>query len=576
MQRFHAVAWISAGLGWLVACQPAENTDSTGAWYAEATEASQVRFTHVAGRSPERHLPETMGAGAALFDADLDGDLDLYLVQGGPMPAQGPTPTSYAAPATDAPPNELWLNDGQAHFTDATATSGAAADRTHGMGVAVGDVDANGWTDLVLANLGQTKVLYGDRAAHWIDGTEASGVAVNEWSACAALFDADADGDLDLYLVSYLAVDLSQPEYCGQRKEGWRSYCHPDRYAGLNDRYYENDGQGVFRERTQAAGIVDPDGKGLCVAVADIDDDADLDLYVANDSTENRLWANTGRGTFEDATLLSGTGVDRYGRTEASMGVATGDVDHDRDMDLFVTGFDDESDTLYVNLGAQLFEDRTHLTGLEQPTRLPVGFGCVFVDPDADGDLDLVIANGHILDNIALYHDGQSFAQPTLCFEREHNGWSNRSAQEPALCGTPLVGRSLVSGDLDNDGDEDLVLTENNGPARVYLRQGQQARLLVVRGLPRGTRVEIQREDGVHIVRDVFPQPSYFGSCEETPRFGLGSTVAVRLRWREVGGAWQETALERLGPGELTMARDANGRWQQKIFVPRNAPRSTK
>jgi hypothetical protein len=133
-----------------------------------------------------------------------------------------------------------------------------------------------------------------------------------------------------------------------------------------------------------------------------------------------------------------------------------------------------------------------------------------------------------------------------------------------------------VSGDLDNDGDEDLVLTENNGPARVYLRQGQQARLLVVRGLPRGTRVEIQREDGVHIVRDVFPQPSYFGSCEETPRFGLGSTVAVRLRWREVGGVWQETALERLGPGELTLARDANGRWQQKIFVPRNAPRSTK
>ncbi len=543
----------------------ARSAPSNTAWYEDGTAASGLRFAHDAGRSPERHLPETMGAGAALFDADRDGDLDLYLVQGGPMPPQGPTATSYGPPPAGAPRNQLWLNDGAARFVDASAGSGAGADPHHGMGVATGDLDGDGYEDLVLANLGPAKVLLSDGPARWRDATEESGVLVDEWSACAALFDGDADGDLDLFLVSYLAVDLSRPEHCGQRREGWRSYCHPDRYAGLNDRYYENDGRARFVERTREAGLFDPDGKGLCVAVADVDDDGDLDAFVANDSTENRLWTNDGRGRFEDSTLLSGVGVDRYGRTEASMGVAVGDMDGDRDMDIFVTGFDDESDTYYANLGGLLFDDRTHLSGLEHPTRLPVGFGCVLVDPDGDGDLDLVVANGHILDNIHLYHDGQEFAQRMLCFEREEDGWRDRSAREAALCGPSFVGRCLVSGDLDGDGDEDLVMTENGGAARVFLRRGSEARMLAVRGLPRGTRVELERDDGIVLARDAHPQPSYFGSCEETPRFGLGAARAARLRLRVPGGAWSELPLAGLGAGDARLERDGAG-WRLAEF----------
>lgn len=561
------IQWTAALLALVAACSGADER-APGAWYEDATGASGLRFVHDAGRSPQRNLPETMGAGAALFDADLDGDLDLYLVQGGPMPPQGPTATSYGPPDADAPRNELWLNDGRARFVDATAASGAAADRHHGMGVAVGDLDGDARTDIVLANLGPAMVLLADAPAHWLDATPTSGVDVNEWNSAVALFDADNDGDLDLYLASYLAIDLSRPEHCGQRREGWRSYCHPDRYAGLDDHYFENDGRGRFVERTRESGIADPDGKGLCAAVADLDDDADLDLYVANDSTENRLWQNDGRGRFEDATLYSGTGVDRYGRTEASMGVAIGDVDQDRDLDLFVTGFDDESDTLYENLGGGLYEDRTHLSGLEHPTRLPVGFGCVFVDPDADGDLDLVVANGHIIDNIALYHDGQTFAQRALCFERGARDWSDRSAAEPALCGTPFVGRSLVSGDLDDDGDEDLVLTQNGGGARIFLRSGSGSPLLSVRGLPHGARVELRRADGVELVRDVLAQPSYYGACEAVPRFGLAGSRAVRLRIRELGGAWTETPLGDLGPGELRLARGPSG-WVVADFSAR-------
>jgi hypothetical protein len=459
-----------------------------------------------------------MGAGAAIVDVDEDGDLDLYFIQSGPRGT-----------------NRLFLNDGKARFVDATKSSGDAAQSNYGMGIACGDANGDGHVDFYLTNLGPDVLLFGDGQARFRDVTARSGITGDEWTTGAAFFDPDEDGDLDLFVTTYVAIDLAHPLWCGERKPGWRSYCHPDAYPGLEDRFWMNNGDGTFVDATAQAGFSDPNGKGLCVAASDLDLDGHADLFVANDSTENRFYRGKGDGTFEDATLLSGTGVDRYGRTEASMGVAIGDVDGDSRPDLFVTGFDDESDTLYVDSHGRGFEDRTVQAGLEALTMLPVGFGCVLEDFDQDGDLDLAIANGHIIDNIQLYHDGKTHAQKALLFRNDGRG-RYEALDGGDLTRTPFVGRGLYSGDLDGDGAPDLVLTQCGGPARVFRSAPPRAASLTLRGLPRGARLASGSESG--------PQPSYLGQCADELYLALprGPLTEIELRIR---GAPRRLLLER-------------------------------
>ncbi|MCB9916331.1 MAG: VCBS repeat-containing protein [Planctomycetes bacterium] len=491
--------------------------------FVDVTERSGLTFRHDAGISEERQLPETMGAGAALFDADEDGDLDLYLVQSGPLPL--------APERAGAPPNELWLNEGGLRFRDATAASGAAAHRGYGMGVAVGDVDGDAHDDLYVTNLGPDVLLVGDGAARFADATAAAGLGDERWTAGAVFFDPDADGDLDLYVTAYLEVDLAHPLYCGERRPGWRSYCHPDAYPGLADRYWRNDGRGRFHEASAEAGFHDTAGKGLGAIAGDFDDDGDLDLYVANDSVENRFWFGDGRGGFEDGTLLTGTGVNAMGMTEAGMGLASGDVDGDGRLDLYVTNFDDESNTLYRNDGDGLFTDVTARAGLEGSSRLPVGFGAVMADLDDDGDLDLAVTNGHIIHNIHLYHDGKTWAQLGLCYAGDGaGGFRDVSRESGDLCARPRVGRGLYDGDLDGDGDLDLLVTECNGAARVFENPGATPARVELEGLPRGTRVTFELADGRRLVREAGPQPSYFGSTAPAVRCPLPGVRALAVR----------------------------------------------
>ncbi len=509
-------------------------------WFRDVAQASGLDFVHDAGMTPERHLPETMGAGAALADLDGDDDLDAFLLQGGPFPPGAPTRDGGPRPV-----DQLFLGDGAGRFTEATARSGAAAHDGYAMGLALGDADGDGDLDLYVTHFGPDVLLLNDGRARFADGTAAAGLSDDRWTSAAVFFDAEADGDADLFVTGYVQVDTEHPVWCGERRPGWRSYCHPDAYPGLPPRFWRNAGDGRFIDATAAAGLeLPPDqpGKGLGAITLDVEGDGDLDLYVANDSVENRLWLNRGDGTFEDGTLLSGTGVDGSGRTQAGMGLATGDVDGDLDVEIFKTNFDDESNTLYRNDGGGLFSDVTMPAGLDAPGRLLVGFGTVLCDVDNDGDLDLAVANGHIIDNIQLYHDGKRWKQPgQLLLNDGHGRFADESARAGDLSREPLVGRGLYSGDVDRDGDADLLLTQCGGRALLLANEGPPGGVIFpalrLTGLPSGTRVLARTAGGRTLLREAGTQTSYFGACEPDLLLGAGGEALVELRLRPPGRA---------------------------------------
>ena len=444
--------------------------------FTEVTEEAGIRFVHDAGDEGNFSLPEITGAGAGFFDADGDGDLDIYLLQGG-------RPTDPPGPRPGAPGNALYLQGPPGRFSDASAASGTA-DTGYGMGLAAADFDRDGHTDLFVTNYGPD-ILYrnlGD--GRFEDVAASAGVAGEGWSSSAAFCDFDADGRLDLYVTRYVRNDPAK--LCTQQ-DGSRDYCSPQVFPGNHDYLYRNLGNGTFEDVSLAAGFRAVHAPGLGVVCHDFDGDGSLDFYVANDGEANQLWLNQGGGAFADDAFLAGVALNDAGRPEAGMGIALGDVDADLDLDLFITHVADETNTLYRSDGADFglaFADRTGPSGLGPASMAMTGFGTGFVDLDLDGALDLVVANGRVQRKPALPGAlGDSFwrvfGEPNQVFR--NGGVAAQDALFTALDGagdfpaTIEVSRGLALADYDEDGDLDVLLANAEGPARLYRNDFERA-----------------------------------------------------------------------------------------------------
>ena len=507
--------------------------------FVDRTARSGLDFVHVNGAAGERFLPEVIGAGGALFDVDNDGDLDLFAVQSG---ALRPGTRGSAT----APRSRLYRNDrgagggGSLRFTDVTGRSGIVA-TGYGMGATTGDYDNDGWVDLYLTSLGPNQLFHNNGDGTFTDVTDKTGTGDTRWSTSATFFDYDQDGWLDLFVANYVNFSLDMKRECFSAGSA-RDYCNPVVYDPAPDTLLHNNRNGTFSDVSVLAGIARSPARGLGVLAADLNADGWTDLYVANDGDPNHLWTNErGTGSFRDDALLSGVAVSRMGRAQGSMGVDLGDVDRDGDEDLFVTNLDNEGNTLYVNQGQGLFEDRTVEAGLFKLGL--TGFGTHLTDYDNDGWLDLFIVNGAVRQMSSQVRTGDPYPlkQRNQLFRNDRG----RFAEVTARAGPPFerleVGRGLSMGDLDNDGDSDVVIFNNNGPARVLLNEiGSRRHWIGARVLDGPNRrdalharVELVRRGG-SLWRRVQADGSYAASSDPRLVFGLGEDATpqtIRVHW---------------------------------------------
>ena len=531
---------------------------------AETARSRGLAFEHETGRSPLRSLVETTGAGVCVLDLEGDGDDDVYLVSGGVL-----------APVEGGPtrrPSRLFRNDG-GRFVDVTESAGVGG-AGYGMGCTSADLDGDGDADLLVTNFGPDELFLNDGHGRFREVAAAAGLADARWTTSAAAADADGDGDLDLFVGAY-ADPAKGPADC-EGPKGLRILCRPVDYAAVPSRLYRNAGLGAdgvprFIDVTDEAGASDAGGRLLGVLFEDLDDDGRPDLYLANDMTRNVLLLNRltpEQGLrFVDATLRAGVGLSDRGVPEAGMGVDAGDVDGDGHPELVVTNFELETNTLYRGLGGGRWVDESASSGLGAASLRPLGFGTHLLDLDLDGDLDLFVANGHVDDRVASYDERSSHAQADQVFETrlEKGRPKLRDLSSTALAGGPPgVGRGTAWLDLEGDGDLDLVVNDNGGPARLYENRGERAgrRWLAVRleqpgpnPAAIGALVELTAKGLPVQRRRIRTACSLLSASPPRAHFGLGPAKGARVRVTWPDGTVQDVGT--LSAGAVHLVRRA-------------------
>ena len=521
------------------------------AWFEEAGAARGLTFVHRSGHQGRYLYPEILCGGGALFDKENDGDLDAYLVQAGGV----------LTPREERPGNQLFENDGKGRFADVSAGSGAD-DRGYGMGVASGDFDSDGDTDLYATNLGQDALLANDGRGRFTDVTAAAGAGDERWSTSAAFFDAERDGDLDLFVVNYILWTVESERTCYAAPRG-EDYCGPKAYDNpAPSSFFVNGGDGTFSDHSSAAGLLGAFGNGLGVGVLDFDSDGWLDVFVANDGMRNQLWVNRKDLTFTDQALAAGCAVDQDGLLKAGMGVGVLDVDDDADEDLLVVNLTNEHDSFFANQGTY-FADRTAAVGLTKVARKFTRFGAGFQDFDNDGFTDLFEANGRVAQG-AENAGPDPFAEPDLLYRgvpAAASGGAGLRFEEVLPRGgtaTLLVatGRAAAFGDVDGDGGVDVLVVNRDGPAHLLMNRAPgrgawiRLRVLERHGSDALGALVSLRVGARTLTRRVHSDTSYCAANDPRVLVGLGAARGVD----DVVVRWVDGTEESFGP--LAAGRD--------------------
>jgi hypothetical protein len=525
--------------------------------FTDVTAQAGIQFKHNSGAFGKKYLPETMGSGACFLDYDNDGWQDILLVNSMDWPGHK---NGKSFPA-------LYHNNRDGTFTDVTRQAGLAVEM-YGLGCAIGDYDNDGYDDIYITTVGSNRLFHNLRNGKFADVTAKAGVADPGFSASAVWFDFDNDGKLDLFVAHYIDWSIETDQYCSLDNKN-KSYCTPQAYKGQSSALFHNKGDGTFENVTRRAGLYDPTSKSLGIALLDYDNDGWLDLFVSNDTEPNKLYHNNRNGTFTDVAVAAGVAYSEAGTVRAGMGTDACDYDNSGWQSLVIGNFTNEGMALYHNDGSGLFTDEAPVTGISRASTKSLTFGTFFFDYDLDGLPDILAVNGHVSDDISVVQPNVRYAQPPHLFR---NLGKNKFEEVTAKLGLALpraiVGRGAAYGDFDNDGDLDLVITANNGPARLLRNDnGNQNDVLRVKTVGTrsnrdgiGAKVTVRTNKGARLFGMVKTGSSYLSQSELPLTFGLGKPdegkiVSVEIVWP----SGQKDSISGIKPNQSITVKEGRG-----------------